>query len=422
MSEFEQARKVLAGGVNSPVRAFGAVGGDPVFIERGEGPCLYGTDGKRYLDYVASWGPMIAGHAHPRIVGAVQEAAARGLSFGAPTLSETRLAEAVIGRVPSIERLRFVNSGTEATMSAIRLARAATGRDLIVKFEGCYHGHADSLLVAAGSGALTFGVPSSPGVPAALAHLTLTLPYNDIDAVRELFAERGGDIAAIIVEPVAGNMGCVPPEPGFLEGLVAEAHAQGSLVIFDEVMTGFRVGPSGAQGRYGVTPDLTTLGKIVGGGMPAAAFGGRAELMAQLAPEGPVYQAGTLSGSPLAMAAGLATLELTAADGFYPELEKRTEQLAQGLEAAAKDAGIEVTVNRVCGMLTVFFGPGPVRSLADAQAADARRYGRFFHAMLDAGFYLPPSAFEAWFVGGAHGEADIEATCTAAREAFSGLG
>ncbi len=422
MNEFKQARKVLAGGVNSPVRAFGAVGGDPLFFERGEGPFLYDTDGRRYLDYVASWGPMIAGHAHPDIVKAVQDTASRGLSFGAPTVLETQLAEAVIGRVPSLERLRFVNSGTEATMSAIRLARAATGRDLIVKFEGCYHGHADSLLVAAGSGALTFGVPSSPGVPAALAHLTLTLPYNDIDAVRELLAERGGDIAAIIVEPVAGNMGCVPPEPGFLEGLVAEAHAQGSLVIFDEVMTGFRVGPSGAQGRYGITPDLTTLGKIVGGGMPAAAFGGRAELMAQLAPEGPVYQAGTLSGSPLAMAAGLKTLELTAAPDFYDALEKRTEALALGLEAAAKDAGVEVTVNRVCGMLTVFFTSDPVRNLADSKAADAGRFGRFFHAMLEAGIYLPPSAFEAWFVGGAHGEADIDATCTAAREAFAKAG
>lgn len=306
-------------------------------------------------------------------------------------------------------------------MSAIRLARAATGRDLIVKFEGCYHGHADSLLVAAGSGALTFGVPSSPGVPAALAHLTLTLPYNDIDAVRELFAERGGDIAAVIVEPVAGNMGCVSPELGFLEGLVAEAHGKGSLVIFDEVMTGFRVGPSGAQGRYGIKPDLTTLGKIVGGGMPAAAFGGRAELMAQLAPEGPVYQAGTLSGSPLAMAAGLKTLELTASADFYEVLEKRTETLAHGLEEAAKEAGVEVTVNRVCGMLTVFFTPNPVRNLADSQAASAGRYGRFFHAMLRAGVYLPPSAFEAWFVGGAHGDDEVEATCAAARQVFSAL-
>jgi len=421
MNEFERARKVLAGGVNSPVRAFGAVGGEPLFIERGEGPYLFGTDGRRYLDYVASWGPMIAGHAQPKIVGAVREAAARGLSFGAPTEVETQLAEAVIGRVPSIERLRFVNSGTEATMSAIRLARAATGRDLIVKFEGCYHGHADSLLVAAGSGALTFGVPSSPGVPAALAHLTLTLPYNDIDAVRELMAERGGDIAAVIVEPVAGNMGCVPPEPGFLDGLVAEARAQGALVIFDEVMTGFRVGPGGAQGLYGITPDLTTLGKIVGGGMPAAAFGGRAELMAQLAPDGPVYQAGTLSGNPLAMAAGLATLELTAAEGFYETVEARTRALAEGLDAAARETGIEACINHVCGMLTVFFGPGPVRNLAEAQAGDSARHGRFFHAMLEAGIYLPPSAFEAWFVGAAHDEADIEATLEAARNAFSRL-
>lgn len=419
MNEFERAQKVLAGGVNSPVRAFGAVGGEPVFFERGEGPCLYGTDGRRYLDYVGSWGPMIAGHANPRVVEAVQAAAGRGLSFGAPTELETRLAEAVIERMPSIERLRFVNSGTEATMSAIRLARAATGRDLILKFEGCYHGHVDSLLVAAGSGALTFGVPSSPGVPAALAHLTLTLPYNDIDALRELLAERGGDIAAVIVEPVAGNMGCVPPEPAFLEALAGEARAQGALVIFDEVMTGFRVGPSGAQGRYGITPDLTTLGKIVGGGLPAAAFGGRAELMAQLAPGGPVYQAGTLSGNPLAMAAGLATLEETAEPGFYETLATRTTALAEGLAAAASEAGVEATVNHVCGMLTVFFGPGPVRCLADAQASDAKRHARFFHAMLKAGIYLPPSAFEAWFVGGAHGDEDIAGTLAAARTAFA---
>lgn len=421
MNEFERARQVLAGGVNSPVRAFGAVGGEPVFIERGEGAYLYDTDGRRYLDYVASWGPMIAGHAHPKVVEAVRKTATRGLSFGAPTALETQLAETVIGRVPSIERLRFVNSGTEATMSAIRLARAATGRDLIVKFEGCYHGHADSLLVAAGSGALTFGVPSSPGVPAALAHLTLTLPYNDPDAVRALFAGRGGDIAAVIVEPVAGNMGCIPPEPDFLEGLMAEAHAHGALVIFDEVMTGFRVGPGGAQGLYGLRPDLTTLGKIVGGGMPAAAFGGRAELMAQLAPEGPVYQAGTLSGNPLAMAAGLATLELTAAPGFYEVLESRTNGLAEGLTAAAREAEIEVTVNHVCGMLTVFFCAGPVRRLTEARVADGARYGHFFHAMLDAGIYLPPSPFESWFVGGAHTEADIAATIEAAHAAFSRL-
>ncbi|MGA7964690.1 MAG: glutamate-1-semialdehyde 2,1-aminomutase [Gammaproteobacteria bacterium] len=421
MNEFERAQKVLAGGVNSPVRAFGAVGGDPVFMERGEGAHLFGADGRRYLDYVGSWGPMIAGHAHPKVVAAVQDTAAQGMSFGAPTELETQLAEAIIARVPSIERLRFVNSGTEATMSAIRLARAATGRDLIVKFEGCYHGHADSLLVAAGSGALTFGVPSSPGVPAALAHLTLTLPYNDPDAVRALFAERGGDIAAVIVEPVAGNMGCIPPEPNFLEGLMAEAHSHGALVILDEVMTGFRVGPGGAQGLYGLRPDLTTLGKIVGGGLPAAAFGGRAELMAQLAPEGPVYQAGTLSGNPLAMAAGLATLELTAAPGFYEALESRTNALAEGLTAAAREAEIEVIVNHVCGMLTVFFCAGPARRLTEAQIADGVRYGHFFHAMLNTGIYLPPSPFESWFVGGAHTEADIEATIEAAHAAFSRL-
>ncbi len=418
MTAFERARRVLAGGVNSPVRAFGAVGGEPVFIERGEGAYFYSIDGRRYLDYVGSWGPMIAGHAHPKVVETVQAAAARGLSFGAPTELETRLAEAVIARVPSIERLRFVNSGTEATMSAIRLARAATDRDLIVKFEGCYHGHADSLLVAAGSGALTFGVPSSPGVPAALAQLTLTLPYNDSAAVHALFAERGDDIAAVIVEPVAGNMGCIPPAPGFLKGLIHEAQATGTLVIFDEVMTGFRVGPGGAQGLYDLTPDLTTLGKIVGGGLPAAAFGGRAELMAQLAPEGPVYQAGTLSGNPLAMAAGLATLELTAAPGFYDTLATRTQALVDGLSAAAAEAGTEISVNHVCGMLTVFFGAGPVHCLAEVKATDSARYGRFFHALLEAGIYLPPSPFETWFVGSAHSEADIEATTEAARQAF----
>jgi glutamate-1-semialdehyde 2,1-aminomutase len=418
MTAFERARRVLAGGVNSPVRAFGAVGGEPVFIARGEGASLYAADGRRYLDYVGSWGPMIAGHAHPKVVEAVQTAAARGLSFGAPTELETQLAEAVIARVPSIKRLRFVNSGTEATMSAIRLARAATGRDLIVKFEGCYHGHADSLLVAAGSGALTFGVPSSPGVPTALAQLTLTLPYNDPDAVHALFAERGDDIAAVIVEPVAGNMGCIPPAPDFLAGLIHEAQATGTLVIFDEVMTGFRVGPGGAQGLYGLTPDLTTLGKIVGGGLPAAAFGGRADLMAQLAPEGPVYQAGTLSGNPLAMAAGLATLELTAAPGFYDTLATRTQTLADGLTAAAAAAGVAVGINHVCGMLTVFFGAGPVRCLVEAQATDGVRYGHFFHALLEAGIYLPPSPFETWFVGGAHSAADIEATTEAARQAF----
>ncbi|MGH8428701.1 MAG: glutamate-1-semialdehyde 2,1-aminomutase [Gammaproteobacteria bacterium] len=421
MNEFERARAVLAGGVNSPVRAFGAVGGEPIFIERGEGAYLYDTDGRRYLDYVGSWGPMIAGHAHPAVVAAVQETAARGLSFGAPTELETRLAEAVITRMPSIERLRFVNSGTEATMSAIRLARAATGRELILKFEGCYHGHSDSLLVKAGSGALTFGTPSSPGVPAALARLTLTLPYNDLEAVVQLFALHGNDIAAVIVEPVAGNMGCIPPTPGFLKGLIGEARANGALVIFDEVMTGFRVGPGGAQGLYGLTPDLATLGKIVGGGLPAAAFGGRAELMAQLAPEGHVYQAGTLSGNPLAMAAGLATLELTAAPKFYERLEANTRSLADGLRAAAEEAGISVAVNQVCGMFSLFFSDGSVRSFDDVRRADTKRYARWFHAMLDAGVYLAPSAYESAFVSSAHGEEEIAATLTAARVAFSHL-
>ncbi|MGH8224910.1 MAG: glutamate-1-semialdehyde 2,1-aminomutase [Gammaproteobacteria bacterium] len=421
MTAFERAKAVLAGGVNSPVRAFGAVGGEPVFIERGEGAYLYGAEGRRYVDYVGSWGPMIAGHAHPKVVEAVQAAAARGLSFGAPTELETQLAEAVIARVPSIERLRFVNSGTEATMSAIRLARAATGRELIVKFEGCYHGHADSLLVAAGSGALTFGTPSSPGVPAALARLTLTLPYNDLEAVVALFAEHGGDIAAVIVEPVAGNMGCVPPAPGFLEGLMAEARTNGALVIFDEVMTGFRVGPGGAQALYDLTPDLTTLGKIVGGGLPAAAFGGRAGLMAQLAPEGPVYQAGTLSGNPLAMAAGLATLELTAEPDFYETLDTHTRTLADGLREAAAEAGVAVAVNQVCGMFSLFFGDEPVRGFADVRRADTKRYARWFHAMLEAGFYFAPSAFETAFVSSAHGEKEIAATLAAASAVFKSL-
>jgi len=421
MTRFDEARRVLAGGVNSPVRAFGAVGGEPVFIDSASGAYLHGADGKRYLDYVGSWGPMIAGHAHPRIVSAVRDAAERGLSFGAPTEVETRLAAKVIERVPSIERLRFVNSGTEATMSAVRLARAATGRDLIVKFEGCYHGHADSLLVAAGSGALTFGTPSSPGVPAALAHLTLTAPYNDRAAVLELFAQHGSDIAAVIVEPVAGNMGCVPPEPGFLEAVRAESEANGALLIFDEVMTGFRVAAGGAQARYGVTPDLTTLGKIIGGGLPAAAFGGRAELMAQLAPDGPVYQAGTLSGNPLAMAAGLATLEVTAEPGFYDAIEATTARLADGLREAARAEDVALEVNRECGMFSLFFADRPIRSFADVRTADAGRYAKFFHAMLDAGVSFAPSAFEAAFVSSAHGEAEIAKTLDAAREAFAAL-
>ncbi len=421
MSAFERAKRVLAGGVDSPVRAFGAVGGDPVFIARAEGARLYDIEGRRYIDYVGSWGPMIAGHAHPRIIEAIREAAARGTSFGAPCEAETLLAEAVIERFPAIERLRFVNSGTEATMSAIRLIRAATGRERIIKFTGGYHGHSDSLLVAAGSGALTFGVPSSPGVPAELARLTLTLPYNDLDAVRRVFAAQGDDIAGIIVEPVAGNMGCVPALPGFLEGLLEAAHQAGALVIFDEVMSGFRVAPGGAQGLFGLRPDLTTLGKIIGGGLPAAAFGGRAELMDLLAPTGPVYQAGTLSGNPLAMAAGLAALELTTEPGFYSRLEAATRRLAMGLAAAAKRAGVALTINQVCGMFSVFFTANPVHCHADVVAADAARYASYFHAMLEAGVYLAPSAFEAAFVSGAHTGADLDATLTAAERVFTRL-
>jgi glutamate-1-semialdehyde 2,1-aminomutase len=421
MNRFEQARAVLAGGVDSPVRAFGAVGGEPVFVDHAKGAYLYDADGGQYLDYVGSWGPMIAGHAHPKVVEAVQEAAARGTSFGAPCEAETELAEKVIERVPSIERLRFVNSGTEATMSAIRLARAATGRELIVKFEGCYHGHSDSLLVAAGSGALTFGTPSSPGVPAALAHLTLVLPYNDLEAAAQLLAERGGDIAAVIVEPIAGNMGCVPPEPGFLEGVMTMARSKGVLVIFDEVMTGFRVAPGGAQELYGLKPDITTLGKVIGGGLPVAAFGAGEGLMAQLAPDGPVYQAGTLSGNPLAMAAGLATLELTAEPGFYDRLEATTRELAEGLEAAAREADVALSVNQVCGMFSLFFTEGPVRGFDNVKRSDAERYARFFHAMLDAGIHLAPSAFEALFVSSAHGENEIDATLAATKSAFKAL-
>ena len=421
MSAFERAQRVLAGGVDSPVRAFGAVGGEPVFIARAEGAQLYDIEGRRYIDYVGSWGPMIAGHAHPRIIAAIREAAGRGTSFGAPCEAETLLAEAVIERFPAIERLRFVNSGTEATMSAIRLVRAATGRERIIKFTGGYHGHSDSLLVAAGSGALTFGVPSSPGVPADLARLTLTLPYNDLDAVRRVFAAQGGDIAGIIVEPVAGNMGCVPALPGFLEGLIKTAHRAGARVIFDEVMTGFRVASGGVQGLLGLQPDLTTLGKIIGGGLPAAAFGGRAELMNRLAPIGPVYQAGTLSGNPLAMAAGLATLELTAEPGFYSRLEEATRRLTAGLATAAGRAGVAVTINQVCGMFSVFFTAAPVRCHADVATADAGRYARYFHGMLEAGVYLAPSAFEAAFVSSAHTGADIEATLVAAERVFSRL-
>jgi glutamate-1-semialdehyde 2,1-aminomutase len=419
---FSRARRHIPGGVNSPVRAFRGVGGEPVFFEHGEGPYLFDADGRRYIDYVGSWGPMIVGHAAPAVVRAVQETAAKGLGFGAPTALEVRMAERVCELMPSIELVRMVNSGTEATMSAIRLARGFTGREDILKFEGCYHGHSDSLLVKAGSGALTLGVPSSPGVPAALAEHTLTVAYNDPGQVREVFSRAGERIAAVIVEPVAGNMNCIPPEPGFLEGLRKVCDDYGSLLIFDEVMTGFRVARGGAQEIYGVTPDLTTLGKVIGGGMPVGAFGGRREVMEQIAPLGPVYQAGTLSGNPVAMAAGLATLEAVSEPGFHDRLGALVQRLCDGLQGAADRAGIPFTSNRVGGMFGIFFtDQGPVRRYEQSIGSDAERFKRFFHAMLDAGVYLAPSAFEAGFVSSAHGEADIDATIEAARGAMAQL-
>jgi len=404
------------------VRAFKGVGGDPVFFTRGEGAWLYDADGKRYIDYVASWGPMIAGHAHPDVIRAVQDTAASGLGFGAPTEIETLMADKLCSLVPSLELVRMVNSGTEATMSAIRLARGFTGRDRIVKFEGCYHGHSDSLLVNAGSGALTLGVPTSPGVPPELASHTVTLSYNDAEQVRRAFAEIGAEVACVIVEPVAGNMNCILPVPGFLERMRELCTRHGAVLIFDEVMTGFRVGLGGAQARFGVTPDLTTLGKVIGGGMPVGAFGGRRDIMERVAPSGPVYQAGTLSGNPVAMAAGLATLELIDEPGFYEKLGERTRQLTDGLAAAAADAGIPLCVEQQGGMFGfVFTDSGPVRSFAQVAAADIERFKAFFHGMLDEGVYLAPSAFEAGFVSAAHGESEIEQTIDAARKVFAKL-
>jgi glutamate-1-semialdehyde 2,1-aminomutase len=419
---FAQAQRYIPGGVNSPVRAFRGVGGEPIFFRRAQGAYLYDEDGKRYIDYVGSWGPMIAGHAHPDIIRAVQETAARGLSFGAPTALETELASKICELMPSIHLVRFCNSGTEATMSAIRLARAFTGRDKIVKFEGCYHGHSDSLLVKAGSGALTLGIPTSPGVPAELAAHTLTLTFNELSGVRETFRRLGEQIAAIIVEPVAGNMNCVPPVPGFLEGLRAVCDDYGSLLLFDEVMTGFRVALGGAQQRYGVIPDLTTLGKIIGGGLPVGAFGGRREIMEQLAPLGPVYQAGTLSGNPVAMAAGLVTLKIVSAPGFYDALESKTQRLTAGLKTIASDAGTSLTTNAVGGMFGLFFTAEPtVSHYAQAIACDIERFKAFFHGLLSAGVYLAPSAFEAGFISSAHTEADIAETLAAAERAFARL-
>ena len=422
MSLFTNAQRVIAGGVNSPVRAFAGVGGEPIFFKSANGAWLEAEDGRKFIDYIGSWGPMILGHGHPSVIEAVTQAAKQGLSFGAPCVLETRMAEKICALMPSIERVRMVSSGTEATMSAIRLARGHTGRDKIIKFEGCYHGHSDSLLIKAGSGALTLGVPRSPGVPAGLAEHTITLPYNDIDAVRTAFAELGQEIACVIVEPIAGNMNMVPPVPGFLESLRDACSEAGALLVFDEVMTGFRVAKGGAQAVFGVEPDLTTLGKIVGGGMPAAAFGGRADIMASIAPDGPVYQAGTLSGNPVAMAAGLATLEQIDQPGFYESLTASTKRLTDGLAAAAADTGISVSTENQGGMFgLIFTNDGPVRSFAQVAAADVERFKRFFHGMLDHGVYLAPSAFEAGFVSAAHSDADIDATIAAARKVFATL-
>ena len=419
---FEQSQKVIPGGVNSPVRAFRSVGGTPRFFTRGAGPRVWDADGKEYLDYVGSWGPLILGHADPDVVRAVQEAAANGLSFGAPTEAELIMAELLTRLLPGMEKLRLVSSGTEATMSAIRLARGYTGRSKLIKFEGCYHGHADSLLVKAGSGALTFGQPSSAGVPAEVSAHTLVLDYNDVDQVNRVFAERGEEIACVIVEPVAGNMNLVTPAPGFLETLRENCTKYGAVLIFDEVMTGFRVGPRGAQGVYGIQPDLTTLGKVVGGGMPLGVFGGRAEIMDQLAPLGPVYQAGTLSGNPVAVAAGLATLRKLQAPGFYDRLAARTRQLTEGLVDAARKAGVVFSAQSVGGMFGLYFAARPPASYAQVMACDREAFNRFFHLMLQEGVYLAPSAFEAGFVSAAHTEADIEATIARAARAFKRLG
>jgi glutamate-1-semialdehyde 2,1-aminomutase len=421
-SLFQEACRYIPGGVNSPVRAFRGVGGEPVFLKRASGSHVIAADGRRFIDYVGSWGPMILGHAHPQVIAAVQAVAADGLSFGAPTEYETALARRVTELMPSIERVRFVSSGTEATMSAIRLARGFTGRDTIVKFEGCYHGHSDSLLIKAGSGALTLGVPTSPGVPRALAAHTVTLDYNDATQVREAFGKIGGEVACIIVEPIAGNMNCVPPTPGFLATLREVCEASGALLIFDEVMTGFRVAQGGAQALYGVRPDLTTLGKIIGGGMPVGAFGGRRDIMELLAPLGPVYQAGTLSGNPVAMVAGLTTLDLIAATGFHRELGRTTDELMQRLAAAAADADIPLATNHVCGMFGFFFTRETrIDSFRKVMTSDVERFKKFFHAMLDAGVYLAPSAFEAGFLSAAHSPEDIDITVAAAAKIFPTL-
>ena len=418
---FASARAVIAGGVNSPVRAFHGVGGTPVFISEGRGAELIAADGRRFIDYICSWGALIAGHAHPAVVAAVSQAAAKGLSFGAPTPGETELAKLLVSRVPHVERVRLMSSGTEATMSAIRLARAVTGRDLIVKFAGAYHGHSDGLLVQAGSGALTLGHPSSPGVPAAVVGLTRVLPFNDARSLAALFKREGSAVAAVLVEIVAGNMGLVLPEPDFLDALRRLTRESGALLIADEVMTGFRVGPQGAQGRYGVQADLVTLGKIIGGGLPIGALGGPASCLDRLAPDGPVYQAGTLSGNPLSVAGGIATLNLIADPGVYRRLERLTDRLADGLMERARQAEIEITVPHLPGMWSIFFSPEPVRDLATAQKTRPKDFARFFHSLKDQGILLPPSPFESAFLSLAHEDHHIDATLKAAETAFRAL-
>jgi len=415
---FTRAQKLLPGGVNSPVRAFKSVGGEPFFVQRADGPYLYDVDGNRYIDYVGSWGPMIVGHNHTAVRQAVKQAIGNGLSFGAPCEAEVTMAETLTRLVPSCEMVRMVNSGTEATLSAIRLARGATGRSCIVKFEGCYHGHGDSFLVKAGSGMLTLGVPTSPGVPAGLSELTLTLPYNDVEAATALFAEQGEHIAGLIIEPVVGNANCIPPREGYLQHLRALCTQYGTVLIFDEVMTGFRVALGGAQAHYGVTPDLTTFGKIIGGGMPVGAYGGRRELMSQISPAGPIYQAGTLSGNPVAMAAGLAMLELVQEPGFHDRLGAAATRLCAGLEAAAAEAGVAVTTTQVGAMFGLFFTDQKVETYAQAVACDITAFNTFFHAMLERGVFLAPSAYEAGFLSSAHDDSIIDATLAAAREAF----
>ncbi|OPZ10829.1 MAG: Glutamate-1-semialdehyde 2,1-aminomutase [Alphaproteobacteria bacterium ADurb.BinA280] len=416
---FSRAQLLMPGGVNSPVRAFRSVGGEPFFAARANGAYLWDVEGKRYIDYVGSWGPMIAGHAHPEVVRAVIDTAAHGLSFGVPNALEVTMAETLRRMVPSMQMSRMVNSGTEATMSAIRLARGYTGRARIVKFEGCYHGHGDAFLVKAGSGMLTLGVPTSPGVPKALADLTLTLPYNDFDAASELFATIGHEIAGLIVEPIAGNMNCILPRAGYLQHLRDLCTQAGALLIFDEVMTGFRVAEGGAQTLFDVQPDLSTFGKIIGGGMPVGAYGGLVEVMRQIAPSGPIYQAGTLSGNPVAMAAGLATLKLVSEPGFHTRLEASTHRLCDGLEAAAREFGVALTSNRVPGMFGLFFSAEKVETYAQATACNVAQFNQFFHAMLARGIYLAPSAFEAGFVSSAHSDTDIDATIEAAKGAFA---